>query len=109
MMDRIGGDRFEHTIVQQYFGHTHQDEFMVYVDESQRPFSYAWIAPSLSTHSNKNAAYRVYDVDAVTYVSGGNVRVDVMYTGSSECIHSVCRHQQSQSCGKTRMEGVIRS
>ncbi|CAN7988626.1 unnamed protein product, partial [Ixodes hexagonus] len=55
----------------QFYGHTHYDEFTVFYEseDRSRPFAVAYIAPSATTYSYLNPAYRIYDVDANTRVS----------------------------------------
>ncbi|PAV58477.1 hypothetical protein WR25_22037 [Diploscapter pachys] len=57
--------RFENIITEQFYGHTHYDQFMVYYDPDQnmRPFSFNWIAPSLTTYAWLHPAYRIYEID----------------------------------------------
>lgn len=60
-----------------HLGHTHSDNFyMVYTDPkdaSSRPTSVVYAAPSATTYSEYNPAYRIYSVDGnypgSTYVS----------------------------------------
>ncbi|KAH6927920.1 hypothetical protein HPB50_009963 [Hyalomma asiaticum] len=59
-------ERFSDTVVGQFYGHTHYDEAIVYytsVDRS-RPFGLAFIAPSVTTYTFLNPAYRIYEVDS---------------------------------------------
>ncbi|CAJ0583730.1 unnamed protein product, partial [Mesorhabditis spiculigera] len=49
-----------------FYGHTHFDEFQIFYDGGKpkgRPTHFAWIAPSLTTYSDHNPAYRIYTVD----------------------------------------------
>ncbi|CAI5455291.1 unnamed protein product [Caenorhabditis angaria] len=58
--------RFENTIAQMFYGHTHYDQFMVYYDmedPNRRPFHFNWISPSLTTYDFLNPAYRIYEID----------------------------------------------
>ncbi|WKX89130.1 hypothetical protein Q1695_008631 [Nippostrongylus brasiliensis] len=57
--------RFENTIAQQFYGHTHQDDFQVYydLDDKMRPFHFNWITPSITTFSYNNPSYRIYTID----------------------------------------------
>lgn len=61
-------DRYENTIANQFYGHTHQDEFFVQYDVATRtrPISTGYISPSLTTYQNQNPAYRIYQVNART-------------------------------------------
>uniref|UniRef100_A0AC35U2V0 Sphingomyelin phosphodiesterase n=1 Tax=Rhabditophanes sp. KR3021 TaxID=114890 RepID=A0AC35U2V0_9BILA len=59
-------NRFENTISAIFTGHTHNDHFEVFYDEAddtKRPTNVIWIAPSLTTYSFSNPAYRVYTID----------------------------------------------
>jgi len=74
-------NRFEDTIVGQFFGHTHQDEFEIFYDEDDktgkglnsthfaflRPTSVAFISPSVTTFGGVNPGYRIYSMDAETF------------------------------------------
>ncbi|CAJ0945272.1 unnamed protein product, partial [Mesorhabditis belari] len=66
-------NRFEGTIAAMFYGHTHKDDFNVFYengDPTGRPTHFTWIAPSLTTYSYLNPAYRIYTIDGA-------------YTGSS--------------------------
>ncbi|CAF3487160.1 unnamed protein product [Rotaria socialis] len=58
-------NRYENTIAGQFYGHTHNDEFIVFYDDadSQRPISMAYVTPSLTTQAFLNPGYRVYTMD----------------------------------------------
>uniref|UniRef100_A0A914Y9K9 Sphingomyelin phosphodiesterase n=1 Tax=Panagrolaimus superbus TaxID=310955 RepID=A0A914Y9K9_9BILA len=59
-------NRFENTIAAQFFGHTHVDEFYIYFDgknPANRPTHTAFVAPSLTTFSEANPAYKIYTID----------------------------------------------
>ncbi|KIJ98756.1 hypothetical protein K443DRAFT_133333 [Laccaria amethystina LaAM-08-1] len=63
--------RYRNTIAGQFYGHSHQDEFMIsYSDYTKQTaanaVSVGWIAPSI-TPSGGNPAFKVYDVDPDTY------------------------------------------
>lgn len=57
--------RYEATVMAQFFGHTHYDEFEVFydIDDFNRPLSVGYIAPSITPWENVNPAYRIYYVD----------------------------------------------
>ncbi|CAH0561026.1 unnamed protein product, partial [Brassicogethes aeneus] len=59
-------NRFENTIVAQYYGHSHADEFEVFYEmpKNSRATSVAYLGPSVTTYENYNPAYRIYYVDA---------------------------------------------
>lgn len=60
-------NRFEDTIVGQFFGHEHSEEYsMTYLDIddfTSRPTSVIFSAPSVTTYSSYNPAYRIYTID----------------------------------------------
>jgi sphingomyelin phosphodiesterase len=61
--------RFSDIIIAEFNGHTHNDEFKVYYnEEGTEAFATAWNGGSITTYSNVNPNYRVYDVDDETYV-----------------------------------------
>ncbi|XP_001600744.1 sphingomyelin phosphodiesterase [Nasonia vitripennis] len=57
--------RYEGTVMAQFFGHTHFDEFEVFYDAKtlKRPLGVGYISPSLTPWENVNPAYRIYYVD----------------------------------------------
>lgn len=71
--------RFEDTIIGQFFGHTHQDEFEIFYETDDNghrvtgPFStlratsIAYIAPSATTFGGVNPGYRIYHLDGDTF------------------------------------------
>lgn len=58
-------DRYESTIVGQFFGHTHKDHYEVFYDIAtlKRPTSVAYISPSVTPFSNLNMGYRIFTID----------------------------------------------
>jgi len=59
-------NRFESTIAAQFYGHTHQDHFQVYYENSDsngRPSHFNWITPSITTGNWNSPAYRIYTID----------------------------------------------
>uniref|UniRef100_A0A0N5BGI1 Sphingomyelin phosphodiesterase n=1 Tax=Strongyloides papillosus TaxID=174720 RepID=A0A0N5BGI1_STREA len=81
-------NRFENTIAFLGMGHTHQDHFEVYYDNDSstgRPTNINWIAPSLTTFSFNNPAYRVYEFDGNYQGSTFTVlEAETYYTNISE-------------------------
>uniref|UniRef100_A0A0K0F4R8 Sphingomyelin phosphodiesterase n=1 Tax=Strongyloides venezuelensis TaxID=75913 RepID=A0A0K0F4R8_STRVS len=81
-------NRFENTIAFLGMGHTHQDHFEVYYDNDTstgRPTNINWIAPSLTTFSFNNPAYRVYEFDGNYQGSTFTVlEAETYYTNISE-------------------------
>lgn len=57
--------RYKEVVAGQFFGHTHSDQIYVSKDYlSGEPASVQWVAPSVTTLSNRNPSYRVYFVDS---------------------------------------------
>jgi hypothetical protein len=63
-------DRYSpHVIANVFFGHNHEDEFMVYyanngtIQNSQTALTTGWIGPSITPLTNLNSAFRLYEVD----------------------------------------------
>ncbi|KAG0052698.1 hypothetical protein BGZ83_002217 [Gryganskiella cystojenkinii] len=56
-----------HVIAEQFFGHTHYDEFALYygpgAKSTQNAISTAWIGPSVTPYTDLNPGFRVYKVD----------------------------------------------
>ena len=65
--------RFENTVVGQFYGHTHQDEFIVFYEPeaSARATNVAFISPSVATWTNLNPSYRIFTSDSNTHVRHG--------------------------------------
>jgi len=59
-------NRFEAIIMAQFFGHTHNDEFVVFYDheDKDRAVNIGFVAPSITTFTGLNPAYRIYTVDS---------------------------------------------
>lgn len=57
--------RYESTVMAQFYGHRHQDEFTLFRDanDTTRALSIGYAGPSITTASNYNPAYRIYTVD----------------------------------------------
>ncbi|CAL1543338.1 unnamed protein product [Lymnaea stagnalis] len=68
-------NRYENTIVNQFYGHSHKDWFEMFYDNVnfKRPVGFGFIAPSITPGSDINPIYRIYTMD-------GN------YTGSSYAV-----------------------
>ena len=47
--------RFEGTVMAQFYGHTHNDEFMVFYDteDPSRAVNFGFIAPSVTTYTSE--------------------------------------------------------
>ena len=57
--------RFENTIMAQFYGHTHNDEFIVFYDSAtnSRATNIGFLSPSVTTYKGLNPSYRLYTVD----------------------------------------------
>ncbi|KAI3613374.1 hypothetical protein CBS9595_004207 [Malassezia furfur] len=69
-------NRFAETVAHVFFGHTHEDQFYLFFDESHNSTGardnstlsgHAFIAPSLTPNRNLQPSFRIYDVDPETY------------------------------------------
>ena len=67
-------DRYSpHVIANIFFGHTHEDEFMVYyannasVISSGNALTTGWIGPSVTPLTNLNSGFRMYEVDTGSF------------------------------------------
>lgn len=63
-------DRYSpHVIANIFFGHTHEDEFMIYyanngtLQNTDTALTTGWIVPSITPATNLNSAFRLYEVD----------------------------------------------
>ncbi|KAJ6146129.1 hypothetical protein N7497_008111 [Penicillium chrysogenum] len=63
-------DRYSpHVIANIFFGHTHEDEFMVYyanngtMQDADNALTTGWIMPSITPLENLNSGFRLYEVD----------------------------------------------
>ncbi|KAG9072015.1 hypothetical protein KI688_006237 [Linnemannia hyalina] len=56
-----------HVIAEQFFGHTHYDEFALFYNSPSKnaasAISTAWVGPSVTPYTNLNPGFRVYKVD----------------------------------------------
>jgi len=59
-------NRFEGTVMAQFYGHTHNDEYVVFYDQEDpaRATGMGFVAPSVTTYTGLNPAYRIYTVDS---------------------------------------------
>ncbi|KAL8707325.1 MAG: hypothetical protein Q9220_007637 [cf. Caloplaca sp. 1 TL-2023] len=67
-------DRYSpHVIANIFFGHTHEDEFMIYYANNASDISSAnalttgWIGPSVTPLTNLNSGFRMYEVDTASF------------------------------------------
>ena len=78
-------DRYSpHVIANVFFGHTHEDEIMIYYanngtqQTSQNALTPGWIGPSVTPLTNLNSGFRMYEVDT------GNFEIYDAYTFYSD-------------------------
>ena len=67
-------DRYSpHVIANIFFGHTHEDEIMIYyanngtVQTSNNAVALGWIGPSVTPLTNLNSGFRMYEVDTGSF------------------------------------------
>ncbi|CAD6185198.1 unnamed protein product [Caenorhabditis auriculariae] len=78
-------NRFESTIAEMFYGHTHYDHFQVYYEPgTRRPFHQNWISPSITTYNWLNPAYRIYDIDGG--YEGATYNVKDAYTYDTDVV-----------------------
>ncbi|KAI8354462.1 Metallo-dependent phosphatase-like protein [Mortierella sp. GBAus27b] len=60
-----------HVIAEQFFGHTHYDEFALYygpgAKSNANAIATAWVGPSVTPYTDLNPGYRVYKVDSKSW------------------------------------------
>jgi sphingomyelin phosphodiesterase len=60
-------NRYEGVVAAQIFGHTHTDSWQIFYDAESSSFtralSVAYLAPSVTTYTDLNPGYRVYEMD----------------------------------------------
>lgn len=63
-------DRFKETIVGQFYGHTHRDEWRVMysLKRQDAPIGVQFIGPSITPFTENNPAYRIYHQDKSGYL-----------------------------------------
>ncbi|KAF9153209.1 hypothetical protein BG015_003858 [Linnemannia schmuckeri] len=88
-----------HVIAEQFFGHTHYDEFALFYSSSVKnaasAISTAWIGPSVTPYTELNPEFRIYKVDtgnwniydAETYVADLNQAVSWDANGTTPNWH----------------------
>ena len=50
------------SLLSQFYGHTHTDEFQIFYDDSNYPVNVAYVAPSVTPYHSLNPSYRLYTV-----------------------------------------------
>ncbi|XP_065887574.1 sphingomyelin phosphodiesterase-like [Dysidea avara] len=65
-------NRYEATIVGQFFGHSHYDEFELFYDlnNASRAISIAYLGPSVTPYTSNNPGYRIYELEGRQENSG---------------------------------------
>jgi len=68
-------NRFENTVTAQFYGHTHNDEFMIFYDaeDRARAVNMGFVTPSITTFTGLNPAYRIYTMDG--HYEGSSFRI----------------------------------
>lgn len=63
-------DRFKDTIIAQFYGHTHRDEWRIIysLQRQNTPIGIQFIGPSITPFTENNPAYRVYHQDRSGYL-----------------------------------------
>ncbi|CAB4066404.1 SMPD1 [Lepeophtheirus salmonis] len=56
-------NRFANTIIAQFYGHTHVDEFVVFYDQEERPTNVGFVTPSITTYTDVNPSYRIFTME----------------------------------------------
>ncbi|GFS10966.1 sphingomyelin phosphodiesterase [Elysia marginata] len=58
-------NRYENTVVNQFYGHSHRDWFELFYDtrDFQRPINFGFVAPAVTSIDRTNPVYRIYTVD----------------------------------------------
>ncbi|KAG0351221.1 hypothetical protein BG005_009314 [Podila minutissima] len=88
-----------HVIAEQFFGHSHYDEFALFYGPGAKTaanaISTAWVGPSVTPYTNLNPGFRVYKVDSkswnvfdsLTYVADLNKAAEWDTTGATPNWH----------------------
>ncbi|KAH9405515.1 Sphingomyelin phosphodiesterase [Tyrophagus putrescentiae] len=89
-------DRFNETILAQYYGHTHRDEYRLFYSPSQAgvPIGLAYIGPSITPFTENNPAYRLYYMDE----SGTLNDHETYYFNLTEANQSKRVHRRGTTC-----------
>ncbi|KAG7799641.1 hypothetical protein KL944_004239 [Ogataea haglerorum] len=68
----------------QFFGHSHEDKFILNYDSQGTAVGVQYLAPSITTYTDLNTGYRVYKVDPTTYevVDSLTYYADIAATGN---------------------------
>ncbi|CAL5866360.1 uncharacterized protein PFLUO_LOCUS568 [Penicillium psychrofluorescens] len=109
-------DRYSpHVIANIFFGHTHEDQFMIYyahngtLQTADTALSTAWVMPSVTPLTNLNSGFRMYEVDTgdfniyEAYTFTANVsdfpRLDLEHTGPTFGIEYSTRETYGPAAG----------
>ncbi|KAF9538853.1 hypothetical protein BGW38_009969, partial [Lunasporangiospora selenospora] len=84
-----------HVIAEQFYGHTHYDEFALFygpgAKNSQNAISTAWIGPSATPYTELNPGYRIYKVDTKSWNKNGAAFQQYWkYRGKSSGLSAAC-------------------
>ena len=90
-------DRFQNTVMNSFYGHTHKDEFFVVYDHKANyntAVHVGFITPSVTTWQYYHPSYRMYTIDGpyttqmktITSDDGKNVRINAYPNGSMRVI-----------------------
>ena len=55
-------NRFQSTVKAQFHGHTHDDHYIVFHNETGSPSNTAFVSPSVTPYTDNNPEYRIYSV-----------------------------------------------
>lgn len=79
--------RFANTITGHFNGHTHRDQFWVYYDDDAHAVGVSWNGASITTYSDANPSYKLYQIDGETFVSDPRFMTShVGVSGFSQCL-----------------------
>ena len=78
-------DRYSYTIRGQFYGHSHTDHigFFPSIKDLNKMTNYFFIAPSLTTYSDKHPEYRIMtiDLDTLQVIDYDQYRYNIIYLG----------------------------
>ena len=84
--------RYENTVVNQFYGHTHKDEFFVVYDEAttSRTVNFGFVSPSATTWTEYYPSFRIFTMDG-PYIGGSMVGI-VPYQSSTIKDNNSCKN-----------------
>ena len=76
--------RFANTVTGQFYGHTHNDEFLTFydVESNQVPVNVAFVTPSVTTYTGLNPSFRFYTLDGP--YEGASMVSQVIHSATSK-------------------------